>query len=89
MTLNVIPMPNKVKYYGGTLKTKEVGISYITDEAMGDEAYSISILESNIIITSKGAKGRFYAEKTLGQLFNRQVQAETVIQLDQHAQQFI
>ncbi len=68
MTLNVVPMPNKVKYYGGTLKSKEVGIAYITDEKLGEEAYTVSIQEGNIVVTSSTAKGRFYADKTVGQL---------------------
>lgn len=71
MTLNVTPMPNKVNFYGGTVDPSEVGIVYLTDEKLSDEAYTISIQKSAITVTSKGEKGRFYADKTLGQLLTQ------------------
>ncbi|MBE6774084.1 MAG: hypothetical protein E7544_07660 [Ruminococcaceae bacterium] len=71
MTLNVIPKPNKVSYYGGTLNSDEVGIAYLTDEKLSDEGYVISIQQSGITITSKSEKGKFYADKTLSQILRQ------------------
>lgn len=71
MTLNVIPKPNKVNFYGGTLDTTEVGVVYLTDEKLADEAYVISIQSSSIIVSSSGEKGRYYADKTLKQLLSQ------------------
>ena len=71
MTLNVIPKPNKVSYYGGTLNSDEVGIAYLTDEKLSDEGYVISIQQSGITITSKCEKGKFYADKTLSQILRQ------------------
>ncbi len=68
MTLNVVPKPNKVNFYGGTVKPSEVGIVYLTDEKLSEEAYVISVQRSAITVTAKGEKGRFYADKTLKQL---------------------
>lgn len=71
MTLNVIPKPNKVNFYGGILKSKETGISYITDEKLGEEAYVISIQQSLITVCTSSDKGRFYADKTLSQILSQ------------------
>ena len=51
MTLNIIPKPNKVDFYGGETKACEQAVEYRTDDALGDEAYIIDI-QKNIIIDS-------------------------------------
>lgn len=71
MTLNVVPMPNKVNYYGGTLKSKEFGVVYTIDDKLGEEAYTISVQEGSVIVTYNGEKGRFYADKTLSKILSQ------------------
>lgn len=65
MTLNVIPRPNKVNYYGGVLETKEFGIVYLNDDKLSDEAYTITIQHSTVTVNHNGEKGRYYADITL------------------------
>ncbi len=72
MTLNVIPRPNKVNFYGGALDSKEFGIVYRIDESLGEEAYTISIQSTSITVTSKGEKGRYYADITLKKLLSQE-----------------
>ena len=64
MSLNIIPAPNKVEYYGGEIKAAELPLEYLTDESFGEEKYVLDIQKNKVVITSKGAKGRYYAEKT-------------------------
>lgn len=64
MTLNIIPKPNKVDFYGGETKACEQAVEYRTDDALGDEAYIIDIQKNGTVITTKGEKGRYYADIT-------------------------
>lgn len=72
MTINVIPKPNKIHYRGGLLDPREYGIAYVTDENLGEEAYKIRIEEKNIVVTSKGDKGRYYADITLEKILSEE-----------------
>lgn len=68
MKLNVIPKPNKTEFFGGEYWLEECKKVYAVDSELSDEAYILEIAEGKIKITSKGEKGRFYAEKTLSQM---------------------
>lgn len=64
MTLNIIPKPNNVEFYGGETKTSELPIEYITDENLGEEAYILDVQKNKVSIISKSEKGRYYAKMT-------------------------
>ena len=64
MTLNVIPRPNKVDFYGGEISAAEQAVRYVIDENLGEEAYIIDIQNNGTVISSKGEKGRYYADIT-------------------------
>lgn len=68
MTLNIIPKPNNVVFYGGEIDASEIAVDYLTDESMDEEAYVIDIKKNKITITSKGEKGKYYAGITLKKL---------------------
>ncbi len=68
MKLNVIPKPNKAEFFGGEYWLDECEKVYSIDSELSDEAYILEIADSKIKITSKGEKGKFYAEKTLSQM---------------------
>ena len=69
MTLNVIPKPNTVEYYGGECWAQENKITYKENEFYPDEYYCIEITDGETIITTKGEKGRYYAQLTLDQIY--------------------
>ncbi|MGN0448335.1 MAG: beta-N-acetylhexosaminidase [Acutalibacteraceae bacterium] len=68
MTLNIIPKPNKVEFFGGEAWCDDLEIKFVTDEKLCCESYILEIKEKEIVITSKGEKGKFYALKSLSQL---------------------
>lgn len=68
MTLNIIPKPNKVEFYGGEVWIKDLPVRYETFEMFAEEYYGIEIKKDEIIIQSKGEKGKYYAHLTLKQL---------------------
>ena len=68
MTLNVIPKPNTVEFYGGYVWLDENKVTYKTNEYYPDEYYCIEITDGETIITTKGEKGRYYAHLTLSQI---------------------
>ncbi len=68
MTLNIIPKPNKVEFFGGEVWADQLPVETAFDEKINDEAYVLEIKEDKVLITAKGEKGRFYALKSLAQL---------------------
>lgn len=68
MTLNIIPKPNKTTIYGGEVWVKDLSVRYEKDGTFGDEQYRLEIKKDEVVITSKGDKGKYYAELTLSQL---------------------
>ena len=66
--MNITPKPNFIQVFSGECWLKDNKITCITDEKMKDEAYKIEINDGETIITSKGEKGKYYAELTLAQL---------------------
>lgn len=66
--INVIPLPNKIKYLGGEAVITGREIKKITDEKLADEEYILSADASGICLTASGERGFFYAEQTLKQL---------------------
>ncbi len=68
MTLNVIPRPNTVEFYGGEVWLSENKVKYKTNKHYPDEYYCIEITDGETIITTKGKKGKYYAKLTLEQI---------------------
>ncbi len=68
MQLNIIPKPNKAEFYGGEVWIKDLPLRYETNELHPEEFYCLEIKKDEIVITSKGEKGRYYAHLTLSQL---------------------
>lgn len=68
MSLNVIPKPNTVEYHGGYVWLDENEVTYKTNEHYPDEYYCIEITKGETIITTRGEKGKYYANLTLKQL---------------------
>ena len=66
--MNITPKPNFIQVFSGECWLKDNKTTYITDENLKDEAYKIEINDGETIITSKGEKGKYYAELTLAQL---------------------
>ncbi len=66
--MNITPKPNFIQIFSGECWLKDNKITYVTDEAMKDEAYKIEISEGETTVTSKGEKGKYYATLTLAQL---------------------
>ena len=71
MTLNIIPKPNQVDFYGGTVNPAELPVEYHIDDSFGEEKYVLDIQKNKATIISKGEKGRYYAEKTYMQLVSQ------------------
>ena len=65
--INVIPMPNKIKYLGGKTKTDFVPDVSIS-EKLAEEEYVLTVDKSGINITGGSEKAVFYAKQTLRQL---------------------
>lgn len=68
MTVDIIPMPNKIEYHGGEICPSELPVEYRTDENLGEEDYILDIGKTKITIIFKNEKGRYYAEKTFRKL---------------------
>ncbi len=71
MTLNIIPKPNNIEFFGGEVWAKELPVTYETNENFGDEKYVLEIGKEGIKIVSKGEKGKYYAKLTLDQIVER------------------
>ncbi len=68
-SLGVVPYPREVKMGETKIKTEYSGhIRYVYSAKMAPEAYELKIGRRGIAIKSSSPEGRFYAEKTLGQL---------------------
>ena len=68
MQLNIIPKPNKAEFYGGEVWIKDLPVRYETNENHPEEYYCLEIKKDEIVITSKGEKGKYYAHLSLSQL---------------------
>ncbi len=68
MFLNVIPKPNTIEIYGGDVWLNENKVTYKTSEYYPEEYYCIEITKGETIITTKGEKGKYYANLTLSQM---------------------
>ncbi len=69
--MNVVPIPNSIKYSDGFVRNSENIDSYkIKDESLGDEGYMIVADENSVKLTAQTDAGLFYAAKTLEQLKN-------------------
>lgn len=66
-TINVIPMPNKIKYLGGETKTDFVPEITIS-ENLADEEYVLTVDKNGIKLKGGSEKAVFYGKQTLCQL---------------------
>ena len=68
MSVNIIPMPNKVFEYGGEKRFSKNDYVFRKNESLPEEGYELAIGEDGVFVSYSSEKGRFYAEKTLAQL---------------------
>ncbi len=68
MILNVIPRPRKVEFKSGESFRNKLKEEFVENDRYKEESYKIEIDGEKIVITAKGEKGKFYAERTLLQM---------------------
>ncbi len=66
--IDVIPMPNRVEFLGGEVKTDLEKLSVSIDEKLGEEEYSLTVDSSGIKLVGGSGKAVFYGRQTLRQL---------------------
>ena len=66
--INVIPMPNKVEFLGGEVKTDTEKLGVSIDERLGEEEYSLTVDKNGIKLIGGSEKAVFYGRQTLRQL---------------------
>lgn len=68
MSVNIIPMPNKIFEYDGEKVFKEKDFFFEKKDGLGEEDYELLINQDGVFVSYSTDKGRFYAGKTLEQL---------------------
>lgn len=68
MSVNIIPMPNKIFEYGGEKRFSKADFHFEKKPSVPEEGYELSITQEGVFVFYSTERGRFYAEKTLAQL---------------------
>lgn len=66
--IDVIPMPNKIKYLGGETVIDREKLSISVSQSLEEEEYVLTVENDGVKIIGGSQKAVFYAEQTLGQL---------------------
>ena len=56
-----------------------MAINKISDKAIGEEGYTLSVSEKNIVISANKPAGLFYGAQTLLQLFPREIESKSTV----------
>jgi len=59
--------------------TVVLAINKISDKAIGEEGYTLSVSEKNIVISANKPAGLFYGAQTLLQLFPREIESKSTV----------
>lgn len=66
--IDVIPMPNKIRYLGGETEINSENLSISVSEALEEEEYVLTVDADGVKIIGGSEKAVFYAKQTLRQL---------------------
>lgn len=65
---NIVPRPNFIKNLGGYSACRSIKRELVSDSALGNEGYRLTVEKNSVLLEANTEQGIFYGEKTFEQL---------------------